>query len=287
MQDFLKQSFRARITVDDVARAAGYSPWHCRRIFQQYLGESLSRRLLRMRLEEGKRELRRGTSVSRTASAVGFGSREGFTKAFTAAYGVSPGQYAKGAPSKERYRETYEYDMPPHLWAQGANPTGDGLWEFSYYDPQSGRDRLMHWNGEHFEAPYCRPEIEDPAWYCRNRTYGYGLHPGREINAVKSFICPKSGLLEYFISLGRLSELHDGSNPCSIGLYHEARTLLPGTGSLVLSDRQPVFLRGTCRVSAGDRISIRLDAMGHIGRDGVMIYRQTMSYLEINEGEVR
>ena len=227
MLDFMEQHFREPINVEDIARYAGYSPWHCRRIYQQYMDESLSRRLLRFRLEEGKRELLRGIPVKKTAFSVGFSSREGFSKAFTAAYGISPTQYARGENTKERYREVYEYRMTADRWKIGANPTTDGLWEFSYYDIKTKTLHPMRWEGDLFEAPYSKADIEDPRFYCQNRFMGYGLHPGREVNAVKGFICPKSGLLEYFISLGRLSELYDGSNPCSIRLYHENKPIFP------------------------------------------------------------
>lgn len=283
MQDFLEQNFRNAINVEDVARAAGYSSWHCRRIFKQYLDESIPQRLLRLRLEAGKKELRTGRSVKDTAAFLGFCSREGFTRAFTAAYGISPGRYAKGEETRERYREVYEYRMTAEEWSTGANPTQDGLWEFSYYNKTTGVCRRMYWSGDYFEAPYRIPDVEDPAWYCQNRFEGYGMHPGKERNAIKSFICPKSGLIEYFISLGRLSELYDHSNPCSIRLYHEWDPLFPIDGPLVLSDRQPVFFRGVCRVTRGDRISLCLDALGHMGRDGVALYRQQMGYLEITE----
>ena len=102
---YLEQNFRTPINVEDVARSAGYSPWHCRRIFRQYTGESLSHRLLRYRLEAGKKELRAGNSVAKVAASVGFSTREGFSKAFSAAYGISPGRYARGEETKERYRE--------------------------------------------------------------------------------------------------------------------------------------------------------------------------------------
>lgn len=280
MQEFLEQNFRNNITAEDVARAGGYSLWHCLRIFQQYLGEPISRRLLRLRLEAGKEALRRGETVARAAASSGFLSREGFAKAFAACYGISPGRYARGEEGKERYREVYEFRMSAPEWERGQNPTEDGLWEFSYYDPKEKTEgRMVRW-GDYFQAPYRVPDPEDPAWYCRNRHGGYGMHPGRGINAVRSFLCPKSGLLEYFISLGRISELHDGSNPCSVGLYHWDKSLFPPK---VLSDKLPIFLQGVLRVNKGDRISLRLDAMGHMGRDGIMIYRQQMGYLEITD----
>ena len=282
MQRFLEQRFREPIDVEDAARAAGYSPWHCRRIFQQYLDESIPTQLRRLRLEAGKRELRAGKTVEQAAFSVGFSSREGFSKAFSAAYGVSPGQYARGEETKERYFEVYEYRMGPEQWSLGANPACDGLWEFSYRRQGTNAPERMRWNGRcsYFEAPYRIPDVEDPAWYCRSRNEGYGLHPGRGVEAVKSFLCPREGVLEYFISLGRLSDLHDGSNPCAVSVEHNGVSVLPGNGALVLSDRQPVFLQGVCRVAKGDRISLCVDAMGHMGRDGVMLYRQRMGYLK-------
>ena len=283
---YLEQNFRSPVNVEDVARSAGYSPWHCRRIFRLYTGESLSHRLLRFRLEAGKKELREGFPVGQVALSVGFSSREGFTKAFSAAYGISPGRYARGEETKERYREVYEYRMTSSQWLLGRNPTADGLWEFSYFDPLTNTNRRMNWNGEYFEAPFRRADTEDPAWYCRNRNDGYGLHPGKGYHAVKSFICPKSGLLEYFISLGRLSDLHDGSNPCALRVFHGNEPIFPVEGPLVLSDRQPIRIQGIRRVSRGDRIRISVDSMGHIGRDGVMLYRQQMGYLEITEETV-
>lgn len=283
MLDFMEQHFREPIDAEDVARHVGYSPWHCRRIFRQYMDESLSKRLLRFRLEASKKHLRNGVCVAETASSVGFSSREGFSKAFSAAYGVSPSQYAGGAQTRERCREVYEYRMTAEEWATGANPTKDGLWEFSYYNTETEMLHPMEWAGSYFEAPYHRADVSDPMYYCQNRSMGYGLHPGLRANAVKTFVCPKSGLLEYFISLGRLSELHDGSNPCSVRLYHENKPLFPQDRPMVLSDQQPILIRGICHVKKGNRIHLFLDAMGHIGRDGIVLYRQEMRYPETTE----
>ena len=284
--DFLEEHFRTPVRAVEVSKAAGYSPWHYSRIFQQYLGESISQYLLRRRLEEGKKELRRGRSVEETAFRVGFRSREGFTKAFCTAYGISPGRYARGEEIRERYTETYEYRMSAALWDAGINPTADGLWEFSYRDPSTGECRLMRWSGKFFEAPYRRTDVDDPAWYCRNRYNGYGMHPGKEIEAVKSFVCPKSGVLEYFLSLGRVSELYDGFNPCSVRLMRNDALLYPSDGPMILTGRQPVFFQGRVRVRKGDRIRICVNSMGDIGRDGIMLYRQYMGYLGTEDDPV-
>ncbi|MBQ4322733.1 MAG: helix-turn-helix transcriptional regulator [Clostridia bacterium] len=280
MMRFIEQNFRKHIDIEDIAHAAGYSSWHCRRIFKQYVGETLSRRLQQVRLEAGKQALRQGASVAEAAASVGFSTREGFAKAFRSAYGISPGRYAKGEETKERYETVYEYRMSPEEWNRGKNPTADGLWEFSYYDPKTDALHPMEWNGEYFEAPYLRAETDDPTWYCRNRYDGYSMHPGNRVHAVKSFLCPKSGLLEYFISLGRTSELYDDNNPCAIQLLQNGIPLDTTPSPLILSDRRTVFLTGTCRVAKGDRISIREDAMEHMGRDRIMLYRQQMAYLK-------
>ena len=284
--EYLEENFRAPFDPEKMAEYARYSPWHCNRIFREYTGESIADRLTRLRLEEGKKELRRGRTVAEAARAVGYSTREGFAKAFTAAYGVPPGEYARGGATKERYRRSYEYRMTPEQWSRGRNPTADGLWEFEYFDRRTDTFHRMIYNPRfrYFEAPYRRAEANtDPTYYCRSRSEGYGLHPGGKADAARSFLCPYGGEVEFFISLGRTSGLHDGSNPCAVRIYHGSVPLLPEESPVILSDREPVFLKGTVRVKAGDRIRIVLNAMGHIGRDGTVVYRQQMGYLTIDE----
>lgn len=103
MQEFMEQNFRKPIDAEDIAQFVGYSSWHCRRIFEQYMNETLSGRLRRYRLEAAKQILRNGATEKETALSVGFTTREGFSKAFRSAYGISPGKYARGAESKERF----------------------------------------------------------------------------------------------------------------------------------------------------------------------------------------
>lgn len=286
IMEYLEEHFREPFDPEKMAAHTRYSPWHCARIFREYTGETVADRLTRLRLEEGKKELRRGKSVAETARAVGYSTREGFAKAFAAAYGVPPGKYARGEETKERYRRIYEYRMTPEQWDEGRNPTADGLWEFEYFDRRTDTFHRMIYDPRlrYFEAPYLRAEANiDPTYYCRSRGEGYGLHPGVKADAVRSFLCPHGGEVELFISLGRTSGLHDGSNPCAVRIYHNATPLLPEDGPVILSDREPVRLRGTVRVKKGDRIRIVLDAMGHIGRDGIVIYRQKIGYLTIDE----
>jgi AraC-like DNA-binding protein len=99
MQDFIESHFHQPITLHMLAEAAGYSPWHAARIFKAVTGKSpfeyirtlrLSRAALRLRDEDVK--------IVDVAFDFVFDSHEGFTRAFSKHFGLSPQQYSKVKP---------------------------------------------------------------------------------------------------------------------------------------------------------------------------------------------
>lgn len=82
--------------VEDVARTAGYSYYHLTRQFSAVLGESVGRYIKRRRLADAAKKLiytdRRIIDI---AMESGFGSAEGFSRAFKAVYKISPNNYRK------------------------------------------------------------------------------------------------------------------------------------------------------------------------------------------------
>ncbi|SDF02220.1 AraC family transcriptional regulator [Sporomusa acidovorans] len=84
------------ITVEDVARAAGYSYYHLTRQFSAILGENVGSYIKRRRLADGaKKLLYTNERIIDIAMENGFASSEAFSRAFKAVYQVSPSLYRK------------------------------------------------------------------------------------------------------------------------------------------------------------------------------------------------
>jgi AraC-like DNA-binding protein len=114
MQDFIESHFHQPITLHMLAEAAGYSPWHAARIFKTVTGKSpfeyirtlrLSRAALRLRDEDVK--------IVDVAFDFVFDSHEGFTRAFSKHFGLSPQQYSKVKPKVKLFvpRPIHDYHL--------------------------------------------------------------------------------------------------------------------------------------------------------------------------------
>ncbi len=82
------------ITLRDLADAGQYSPWHCARLFKERLGLAPFTYIRRMRLTEAARRL--GDSAVKIVDVAfdfTFDSHEGFTRAFSREFGMSPSRF--------------------------------------------------------------------------------------------------------------------------------------------------------------------------------------------------
>lgn len=94
------------ITLEDLAQAAHFSPYHFHRVFSGMTGESVMACLRRLRLARAAHRLAYGSlPVTELALEAGFDSPDAFARAFRAAYGVAPsawrGQYGDRRPIPE------------------------------------------------------------------------------------------------------------------------------------------------------------------------------------------
>ena len=81
-------------TVEEVAAEAGFSRFHCQRIFRGMTGESIAELVRRLRLEHAAHRLRHeSVNVIEVALDAGYSSEEAFSRAFRRGCGVSPGRY--------------------------------------------------------------------------------------------------------------------------------------------------------------------------------------------------
>ena len=99
MQEYIMAHYQEEVTLPDLAKAALYSPWHALRAFSELVGKTPFDYLRAVRLSEAAKKLRDTTmSVLDVALASAFGSHEGFTKAFSREFAISPQRYRKETP---------------------------------------------------------------------------------------------------------------------------------------------------------------------------------------------
>ena len=92
---YVQAHLHERITASDIAKAAGYSQYHASRLFKAETGQAPFDYIRCERLIESAYDLRHGEQrVIDVALDYVFDSHEGFTRAFSSAFGIPPKKYA-------------------------------------------------------------------------------------------------------------------------------------------------------------------------------------------------
>jgi len=90
-EEVVASRFRQHLTLDEVARDVGCSPFHLTRVMRVTTGESLHQHVMRLRLREAMEQLLDSThDISRIALDAGFASHSHMTTAFGREYGLTP-----------------------------------------------------------------------------------------------------------------------------------------------------------------------------------------------------
>ena len=96
MQDYIEAHLEQEITLSHLAKESLYSPWYSRRLFQTYTGSTPAEYIRRLRLSKSARPLKNERCrVIDAALDLGFGSVDGYQRAFYKEFGCNPGEYAK------------------------------------------------------------------------------------------------------------------------------------------------------------------------------------------------
>ncbi len=99
MQNFIEAHITEPITLHMLADAAGYSPWHSARIFKALTGKAPFEYIRALRLSRAAVKLRdEGAKIVDVAFDFVFGSHEGFTRAFSKEFGMTPQYFCKNTP---------------------------------------------------------------------------------------------------------------------------------------------------------------------------------------------
>ncbi|MGN0479583.1 MAG: helix-turn-helix domain-containing protein [Hominenteromicrobium sp.] len=96
MQEYIDAHLAEEITLSELAQASMFSPWHAYRLFRQHTGLTPAEYIRRLRLSRSAMRLKSGgCRVTDAAFELGFGSVDGYQRAFLREFGCNPGEYAR------------------------------------------------------------------------------------------------------------------------------------------------------------------------------------------------
>jgi AraC-like DNA-binding protein len=100
--DLMQSCYARRLTLADLAQAAGTGRYAIIRAFQRQIGMSPYAYLTQVRVERARALLQGGTSVAAAARRVGFSDQSHLTRKFKRFVGITPAAFARGARETPR-----------------------------------------------------------------------------------------------------------------------------------------------------------------------------------------
>lgn len=111
MQIYIEEHITETITLYMLAKAAGYSPWYSARIFKELTGKAPFEYIRTLRLSRAALKLRdEDVKIIDVALEFVFDSHEGFTKAFSKHFAMTPQYYRKNAPPLKLFMPSRIHD---------------------------------------------------------------------------------------------------------------------------------------------------------------------------------
>ena len=95
MQDYISEHITEEIDITALAKAVSFSPWYVRKLFIKYLGMTPAVYIRRLKLSKSALCLRDEKNlILDIAMEMGFGSVDGYQRAFRREFGCNPKEYA-------------------------------------------------------------------------------------------------------------------------------------------------------------------------------------------------
>lgn len=95
MQDYIETHLFEHITLADLSNVSFFSPWYSHRLFIRYVGISPADYIRKYRLSKSALTLRdKPRKIAEIAFEMGFGSVDGYQRAFSREFGWNPSEYA-------------------------------------------------------------------------------------------------------------------------------------------------------------------------------------------------
>lgn len=93
VRNYINHQYESDLNLDSLSKAHFISKYHLLRLFKKYYGLTPRQYLIDRRIEEAKKHLKNGMSVTETCFAVGFNSLGSFSVLFKTRTGRSPAQF--------------------------------------------------------------------------------------------------------------------------------------------------------------------------------------------------
>ncbi len=95
MQDYISEHIYEDISIEDLAKAASFSPWYSRKLFIKHLGMTPAVYIRRLKLSKSALRLRdEDCQILDIAMEMGFGSVDGYQRAFRREFGCNPKEFS-------------------------------------------------------------------------------------------------------------------------------------------------------------------------------------------------
>ena len=95
MQDYIAEHWDEEISLADLSRVSFFSPWYAHKLFVKLLGLTPAEYIRKMRLSKSALKLRdQAVKIADVAFEMGFGSVDGYQRAFLREFGRNPAEYA-------------------------------------------------------------------------------------------------------------------------------------------------------------------------------------------------
>ncbi|WP_085906489.1 AraC family transcriptional regulator [Kiloniella majae] len=122
---FIEQNLGEQVTLDEIAKKSGLSPYYFSRLFRSTTGKTTMGYLRHRRLTEVAKilETDENASLIHLALDYGFDSQEAFTRAFKKYFALPPGQYrSSGHSMSAKYQLPLRHPLIPDTGASQMEP---------------------------------------------------------------------------------------------------------------------------------------------------------------------
>ena len=170
--DYIDRSLEKKLSLEELARVASFSPFHFHRIFKCMVGETLNDYIRRIKLEKAANILAHNerTSITEIAFDCGFSSSAVFARAFKENFGMSASEWRRDGFMK--MHEQYHLDK--------------GETNSSRYNPYHSLNIRLEWHFSMFWNMQDKTYLEVWNAYDRKNPLGLDYQYGDEYpNHVK------------------------------------------------------------------------------------------------------